>query len=628
MVKVAFLLGLLLSSSIPAIAEDAGLPVFYVRGEFNGWGVSESHRFSRNGNIYSISLNSLSGEFKISNEDWTINFGASSSEDINISESRKVNGLANGLNYYANSLNDVRISFEYNPQNPSLATISFSVNGEDPEDPVNPDYRPSGLSGTLPVLYINVYNAEGGYDDEIISKDLNHKNYFKGEYWLETNGCEWLEELGAKSIASREEPLPLEIKARGNYTRIGFSKKPFKLKLGSKQSLLGLSKSKHFAILAHADDNFGYMRNFAGFNLGKRIGLPWTPSQQPVEVVINGDYRGLYFLTESIRVESDRVNIQELDDNETDASIISGGYLIELDNYDEDNQISMEEKGQAPGFKDMLRITFDTPEEYSDLQRMFVNDQFVAMNDAIGENSDRLWSYMDLDDAARYYIVEEVMSHTESYHGSTYMFRDRGANQKWHFSPLWDFGNGFNGSSNNYFTADSPFGNTWIASMRMNGKFMEKVKETWRWFMSQKYSGIEADLEEYCSHLKSAAEADYRRWHDQPLPDSWQASPVVDNRDMDGRLSDVKRKLREKTEWLAGQFGNYNDGFYAEPERDNTEAAPLPEYITTDISEIISPECDDSEMRFYTLQGVRVKNPVPGNVYIIQTSGRSYKVMY
>lgn len=628
MVKVAFLLGLLLSSSIPAIAEDAGLPVFYVRGEFNGWGVSESHCFSRNGNIYSISLNSLSGEFKISNDDWTINFGASSSEDINISESRKVNGLANGLNYYANSLNDVRISFEYNPQNPSLATISFSVNGEDPEDPVNPDYRPSGLSGTLPVLYINVYNADGGYDDEIISKDLNHKNYFKGEYWLETNGCEWLEKLGAKSIATREEPLPLEIKARGNYTRIGFSKKPFKLKLGSKQSLLGLSKSKHFAILAHADDNFGYMRNFAGFNLGKRIGLPWTPSQQPVEVVINGDYRGLYFLTESIRVESDRVNIQELDDNETDASIISGGYLIELDNYDEDNQIRMEEKGQAPGFKDMLRITFDTPEEYSDLQRMFVNDQFVAMNDAIGENSDRLWSYMDLDDAARYYIVEEVMSHTESYHGSTYMFRDRGANQKWHFSPLWDFGNGFNGSSNNYFTADSPFGNTWIASMRMNGKFMEKVKETWRWFMSQKYSGIEADLEEYCSHLKSTAEADYRRWHDQPLPDSWQASPVVDNRDMDGRLSDVKRKLREKTEWLAGQFGNYNDGFYAEPERDNTEAAPLPEYITTDISEIISPECDDSEMRFYTLQGVRVKNPVSGNVYIIQTSGRSYKVMY
>ena len=619
------LAGFINSSALSYASEgNSEYPTFYLKGSMNGWSANSDYTFSREKNVYSIHLDALDGEFKISDADWDIEFGARPEDDPVISSSRTVEGVKRGANYVARSLNDVNISFTYNPESPWTSTISVAVNGEEPDRP-DPD---QWVSGTLPVLYINVYDEEGNYDNEVISKDLSHKNYFYGEYWLETNGCEWLEELGAKSIASREEPLPLEIKARGNYTRIGFSKKPFKLKLGSKQSLLGLSKSKHFAILAHADDNFGYMRNFAGFNLGKRIGLPWTPSQQPVEVVINGDYRGLYFLTESIRVESDRVNIQELDDNETDASIISGGYLIELDNYDEDNQIRMEEKGQAPGFKDMLRITFDTPEEYSDLQRMFVNDQFVAMNDAIGENSDRLWSYMDLDDAARYYIVEEVMSHTESYHGSTYMFRDRGANQKWHFSPLWDFGNGFSGSSNNYFTADSPFGNTWIASMRMNGKFMEKVKETWRWFMSQKYSGIEADLEEYCNHLKSAAEADYRRWHDQPLPDSWQASPVVDNRDMDGRLSDVKRKLREKTEWLSGQFGNYNDGFYAEPERDNTEAAPLPEYITTDISEIISPECDDSEMRFYTLQGVRVKNPVPGNVYIIQTSGRSYKVMY
>ena len=109
--------------------------------------------------------------------------------------------------------------------------------------------------------------------------------------------------------------------------------------------MLGLTKSKHFAILAHADDGYGYVRNFTGFSLGRRIGLPWTPAQQPVEVVINGDYRGLYFLTESIRIEEDRVNITELDDNVSDPSLISGGYLVELDNYDEEeNQIRMDEK--------------------------------------------------------------------------------------------------------------------------------------------------------------------------------------------------------------------------------------------------------------------------------------------
>ncbi|MDE6028649.1 MAG: CotH kinase family protein, partial [Muribaculaceae bacterium] len=544
-----------------------------MRGSLNGWGANAEYTFSREGNVYSIHMDALDGEFKISDADWNIEFGAKPEDDPVISSSRTVDGIKSGANYVARSLNDVNISFSYNPESPWTTIFTVSVNGVEPDPP-----EPAQLaSGTLPILYINVYDEDGNYDDEVISKDLSHKNYFNGSYWLDLNGCEWLEAEGAASIGDKDNPLPLQIKARGNYTRKAFSKKPFKLKLEKKQSMLGLSKSKHFAILAHADDFFGYMRNFTGFNLGKRIGLPWTPWQQPVEVIINGDYRGLYFLTESIRVESDRVNIQELDDNVSDAALISGGYLVELDNYDEENQIRMEERGQAGGYKDMLRITFDTPEEYSDLQRMFVFDQFTAMNDAIGRNSDDLWKYMDLDDAARYYIVEEILSHTESYHGSTYLFRDRGEGQKWHFSPLWDCGNAFMGSTHDYFTADAPFGNTWIASMRMNHTFMSKVKETWKWFMSQKYDGIYEDLDEYASRLQEAANADYRRWHGQPMPSFESPQAVVDNRNMQQRLENVKSHLMAKNDWLRQEFGDYSDAWYEEPERDMTEAAPLPE---------------------------------------------------
>ncbi|MDE5956981.1 MAG: CotH kinase family protein, partial [Muribaculaceae bacterium] len=408
-------------------------------------------------------------------------------------------------------LQNVTITLEYDPDNNRYARMWVSTDGGIVVNP-NPGY-----SNTLPVLYINVYDENGKIDNEVISYSLDHKNYFSGEYWLDVNGCEWMMELGAESIGSADEPLPLEIKARGNWTRKGFSKKPFKLKLGKKQSMLGLSKSKHFAILAHADDNCGYLRNFTGFNLGNRIGLPWTPSQQPVEVVINGDYRGLYFLTESIRIDSERINITELDDNVTDPTLASGGYLIELDNYDEDpaSQLVMEEKGGYPGFKDLLRVTFDTPEVYSDLQRMFITDQFTAINDLVGSASDDLWSYVDLDDAARYYLVCEIMSHVEAYHGSTYMFRDRGEDQKWHFSPLWDFGNGFVGPSNGYIYDNAPYGMTWVGSFTLNEKFREKVRDTWKWFMSTGYDGIYDDMQTICSHLEKAAEADYRRWHDQ-----------------------------------------------------------------------------------------------------------------
>lgn len=511
-----------------------------------------------------------------------------------------------------------------------------------------------GLSNTLPVLYINIYqtNEDGTfkldgagnkiYDNYQLQVEEIDKNYRPGEYWLDMNGCTT---VPGQNIGSADEPLPLEMKGRGNWTRKGFAKKPFKLKLGKKQTLLGMGdKSKHWAILAHADDNYGYMRNFTGFNLGHRIGLPWTPSQQPVEVVINGNYRGLYFLTESIRVGDGRVPIAELNDNETDPTLISGGYLVELDNYDETNQTQMTERvcsSAHPPMVDVLRVTWDTPEEYSEIQQKFIREQFSAMNDLVGQ-ADRskgndLWSYLDLDDAARYYIVMEICSHTEAYHGSTYLFRDRGADQKWHFSPLWDMGNAFNGPTNNYFYTAAPFGTTWLPSLLCNTKFMDKVKETWKWFMNQCYNGQTTsrsgetttffdDLDAYASAIAEAAKADRKRWAGQPTPAIGQE--VCDNSDINAKKAATKEKINSKLNWLKQQWGDYSNGFYAEPERDTTPAAKLPEYVTG-IEDILDVDTDTSAAPvYYNLQGLRVASPVSGNIYIERRGTTSRKVAF
>lgn len=606
-------------------------PTVFLRGNQNGtnWAPNGLYQFKREGNIYTLDITQSNpipagAEFKIGDENWNlVDFGAQEKSPIDYTQS--VNLVRNGKNLYTvNGILKGSISFAYN-EGENNCIVSFTIDGTTPP-PV------SGMSGTLPVLYINVYadEAHTALNNEVISKDLNHKNYFEfAEYWLDTNGCEWMEELGAKSIGSEKEPLPLQIKARGNWTRIGFSKKPFKLKLDKKQSLLGLSKSKHFALLAHADDNKGYMRNFVGFNLGKRIGLPWTPSQQPVEVVINGNYRGLYFITESIRVEEDRVNIVELDDNVEDGKLVSGGYIVELDNYDEDesSQIRMEEKHftQTPQHYDMLRITFDTPEVYSDLQRYFITEQFSTMNDCVGTNDNKLWSYLDLDDAARYYLVEEIVSHTESYHGSTYLFRDYGDGQKWHFSPLWDFGNAFNGHTNDFFYNCDPYGNTWIPSMRENKRFNEKVKDTWLWFMSNEYEGLEDDMNEFADRVTAAALADYNRWKDAPVPGGGVA--VADNRDMQRKTREVTDHLNSKINWLISQFGDYRKGTYSEPERDATEAAPLPPYVATDIVEIIDNDAIGDDAVYFNLQGMRIDNPAPGNIYIVVSNRKAVKAL-
>ena len=493
------------------------------------------------------------------------------------------------------------------------ATLSF-VNGATYKGdgsfiaPPVGDLKPTG---TLPVLYINVYTDANKttLQNEIIDKDLSHKNYFSdAEYWLDVNGCQWLIDHGAENVGSETERFPLEIKARGNFTRKGYSKKPYKLKLGDKQNLLNINKagkpSKHWAILAHADDEFGYMRNFVGFRLGEMIGLPWTPRQQPIEVVINGDYRGIYFLTESIRVGEGRVPITELKDNVSDPALISGGYLVELDNYIDDCAFSLQDasnknQDMIPGTSSRygdLMVTPDKPEELSSLQLRFLKEQFTKMNTLVNSNDDsELWSYMELDDAARYYVVEEIISHYEAYHGSTYLFRERGEGEKWHFSPLWDCGHAFDGLTDKFFpelsTGDGNYGNNWIGNnpnsgLRAKPKFMEKVKNSFKWFVNKPtdgsnspYEQLVKEIDDYVAHIKDAAIQDAKRWKGVARPvqvGNDVPRDVVDNSDIEDDKERVKTHLKDKIKWLKDQWGH--DVVTEEPEPDETKAAPLPEY--------------------------------------------------
>lgn len=261
-------------------------------------------------------------------------------------------------------------------------------------------------SGSLPVIHINTANNE-----EITSKEY----YLNASYYLETPDDSEIEPLGSES-----EPLATEIKARGNWTWIGFDKKPYKLKLAEKTKLMGMHKNKHFALLAHADDNLGFMRNIAGFELSRRLNLPFTPEEHPAEFYLNGDYKGLYFVTETIRVDKNRVNITEQADNATEN--VEGGWLVEIDNYDVDPHITITEPTGYPIF-----FTYKSPEVLSTLQKQYLKSQMNAINDALyvsDKNSTEWEDLIDIDSAVRFYIVQEIMDDCESYHGSCYLYKD------------------------------------------------------------------------------------------------------------------------------------------------------------------------------------------------------------
>ena len=361
--------------------------------------------------------------------------------------------------------------------------------------------RPSGsddppYSGTLPVMFIN---TDGGVP--ITSKE----DYVYADFYIDNMGIEGIENIG-----SEENPELMEIRGRGNYTWSDFDKKPYRLKLDSKIPLLGMKRNKHWALMSNADDYLGGLRNTVGYELSRMVGLAWTPSQQPVEVVLNGDYIGLYMLTETIRVEPDRVNVTEQADYETNPFVVSGGWLVEIDNYQEEEQIrTVEGNGQS------IFSTYKSPEHLSDEQRTYLTGLINTTNAAIyvNDKTNNSWeNYIDPDTLACFYIVQELLDDTESFHGSCFWHKDNGNNAKIMFGPVWDFGNAYHRGIGRFIWDRPAFTQTWIGEIAKFPHFQEIVKKHWDHFVRFNYNKVDDFIDQFIDQIYHAAMSDAARW--------------------------------------------------------------------------------------------------------------------
>ncbi len=385
----------------------------------------------------------------------------------------------------------------------------------------------TSYSGTLPVMFINTENSQ-----PITSKE----EYVFAYYYIDNMGIEGIDNVGAE-----DAPQPMEIRGRGNYTWSAFDKKPYRLKLDTKTSLLGMKRNKHWALMANADDNLAGLRNTVGYELSRRLGLAWTPSQQPVEVVLNGDYIGLYMLTEIIRVEPDRVNVTQQPDYATSPFVVSGGWLVEIDNYQEEEQVrTVEGNGQS------IFSTYKSPEHLSDEQRSYLTGLINSTNAAIyvNDKSDNSWeNYIDPDTLACFYLVQELLDDTESFHGSCFWHKENGNNAKIMFGPVWDFGNAYHRTPNRFIYDRPAFTQTWIGEIAKFPHFQEIVLKHWNRFVLIHYDEMDGFIDRFIDQIYHAALCDAARWPQYGNPD------IMNDRET------FKNYFHNKYTWLVSQWG-------------------------------------------------------------------------
>ena len=371
-------------------------------------------------------------------------------------------------------------------------------------------------TGTLPIMYIETQNHQ-----PITSKTV----YIPGTYFIVDNQNPDL------NVGSAESPMSLEIRGRGHSSWKGV-KKPYKIKLADKIPLLGMNKHKHWALLKF------YEPTVAGMQLGNIMGMDWTPSTRPVEVVLNGDYLGLYLLTETNRIGKNRLNIYEQPNWNEDENTIPYGWLVEVDNYYESNQISIRENNTWN-----LRITYHSPDSLSTAQRQWLVSEFQDMNATIYDDDkiNSTWEQLiDVDAMARYFIIQEVLDNSDGFHGSFYLHKDRDDDARWVAGPLWDLSCNQRAKTDYTFRMKTSYGFTphWIGELIKDEDFCCAVRNAWEKFYPFEIQSWMEYIDEHLLLCSEAFEQEKVRWN------------YTNQEPLEVRVGRLKSALLTNIEWF------------------------------------------------------------------------------
>ena len=240
----------------------------------------------------------------------------------------------------------------------------------------------------------------------------------------------------------------ISIEFRGS-SSLNFPKKQYALEtqdaIGNNNnvSLLGMPVENDWILYAPYSDK-SLMRNFIAYDLGRKMGN-YSPRTVYCELVINGDYRGIYILTEKIKRDNDRVDIAKLDIDDLAGDSLTGGYIIKIDSqapgggswisdFPTVGNGSLYIQYYYPKYSAMLPIQRDYIEHYVDSFEYALHgpnfaDTVIGYNKYINVNS-----FIDL------FIITEFSREIDGYKRSAYMYKDRDDNDgKLTMGPFWDF---------------------------------------------------------------------------------------------------------------------------------------------------------------------------------------------
>lgn len=242
------------------------------------------------------------------------------------------------------------------------------------------------------------------------------------------------------------------IERRGNYSA-SLPQKPYAIKLIDPfwnqvdSSLIGMPAEHDWVLIANYNDK-SFARNVIPFHLFDVMGH-WAPRHRLVDVVLNGEYKGIYLLTEKIKRDSNRVDIATVNTTDIFYPEITGGYILKVDYWDASNSWLLNNSPvDHPTFDVHMVYNYPSPDSIAPAQKTYIQNYIDDFETALyGPDfanpltgfrkyiSERSW----LD----YFIVNEVARNGDGFKKSRYFYKEKdpttGVLGKLKAGPVWDF---------------------------------------------------------------------------------------------------------------------------------------------------------------------------------------------
>lgn len=318
--------------------------------------------------------------------------------------------------------------------------------------------------------------------------------------------------------------IPLKIRVRGNTSALGSPKKPYKIRLNKKIDILELGEDyadREWYLLNGGWD----LKTYFGLHLSRILGMEWEPRMRFVNLMLNGDWKGVYILCEAITPSLKRVNISKK------------GYIIESDAY------FWNSKGnyfKSSLFHKNVGFTFKYPKITSkfDPKVLAVQKQIYELEYNIKRNSDKMYEFIDIDTFSSWLLAHEIMGSLDAGGSNKYFYKyNADKKNKLKMGPTWDFDSLFmmgDSEHSTFYSANF----TYFPYLLKNKTFREAYKK--------KYFGIAPSIEEKMrvileearniSGLEESRQLDAKIWRNY--------------KSMDTEIEELMGHLHERIKWL------------------------------------------------------------------------------